>query len=100
MARKKQEELPAMDGPGVAALEIPELEKAISKYQRKKEARCQASPDEISAKTELKALLHQHRASLPINAEGVPFYRSDGRDYVLEEKLKVKRVEGADEEEE
>lgn len=89
-----------LTGPGVEAVEIPEIEKAISKYQRLKEARCVASPPEIAAKTALRTLLHQHRDKLPVNGDGTPFYRSDGRDYVLEEKLKVRKVETADDDDE
>lgn len=82
-----------LSGPGVEPVEIPEIEKKIAKYQRLKDARCTASPPEIAAKLELQHLLHEHRDDLPRNAEGIPFYRSDGRDYVLEEKLKVRKVE-------
>lgn len=92
-------ELPGMEGPGVEVLEIAEVDKAISKYQRKKEARCQVSPGEIEAKRELRAALHKHRDKLPVTAEGVPFYRSDGRDYFLEEKLTVRKVEDASDDE-
>lgn len=92
----KQGELP-VKGEGVEKLEIPEIEKAISKYQRKKEARCTASPGEIAAKQELADLLHAHRDALPVNGEGAPFYRSEDRDYIITEKLKVKKVEAPDE---
>lgn len=95
---KKQPELPAIDGPGVAPLEIKDIDKAISKYQRLKDVRCQASPGEIEAKQALKAVLHAHRDELPVNAEGVPFYRSEDRDYLLTESLKVRKVEGAEDE--
>lgn len=89
-------ELPGMEGPGVELLEIAEVEKAITKYQRKKEARCQVSPGEIEAKRELRDALHKHRAKLPVTKEGIPFYRHDDRDYFLEEKLKVRKVESAE----
>lgn len=97
MSRKTQE-LPNMEGPGVAPLEIPEIDKAINRYQKRKEARCAESPGEVAAKKELKALLHAHRDKLPRNEEGTPFYRYDDRDYLLEEKLSVKRAEGAEDE--
>lgn len=87
----KNSELP-LTGQGVEPLEIPELEKAIAKYQRKKEARCAVSPDELVAKRELKAALHQFRDRLPVNGDGVPFYRCDDRDYLLDEKLVVHKV--------
>lgn len=82
-----------LKGAGVEPLSIPEIDKAISKYQKRKEARCAVSPDEIAAKSELRRLLHAHRDELPKTAEGVPFYRSDDRDYLLEEKLKVVKVD-------
>lgn len=88
-------ELP-LKGEGVEALEIPEIEKAITKYQRKKEARCAETPGEFAAKQELQKLLHQHRDELPVNADKIPFYRSDGRDYLLEEHLKIRKVEEPD----
>lgn len=93
----KNEELP-MSGPGVSPLEIPAIEKAINKYQKKKEARCQASPGEIAAKQELREQLHAHRDELPKNAQGTPFYRYEDRDYLLEESLKIQKVEGESEE--
>lgn len=86
-----------MEGPGVSALEIPEIEKAIAKYQKKKEARCAESPGEIEAKNELRDLLHAHRDELPKNEYGVPFYRLEDRDYTLEEALRIRRVPGAEE---
>jgi hypothetical protein len=88
-----------LTGAGVEAIEIPEIEKAISKYQRKKQARCEASPGEIEAKRELAEILHTHREKLPVNGDGVPFYRSDDRDYLLLETLKVRRVDTDDEDE-
>jgi hypothetical protein len=93
MPKEKTEELPAMTGKGVEVVKIPELEKAISKYQKKKEERCNASPGEIAAKQELQELMHKNRERLPLNADGLPFYRCDDRDYILEEKLKTKKVE-------
>lgn len=91
----KNEEL-GLSGAGVEPLEIAEIEKKISKYQKLKDARCQASPPEVAAKMELQKALHAHRDELPVLADGTPFYRCDGRDYVLEEKLKVRKVEADD----
>lgn len=75
---------------------IPEVEKAISKYEKKKEARCSASPGEIAAKNELKEQLHANRDQLPINAEGQRFYRFEGVDYILEETLKRRSADEAE----
>ncbi len=89
-----------LSGKGVEPLRIPDIEKAAKKYETKKEARCQASPDEIAAKKELAALLHQHRDELPTNGDGNRFYRYNGgdepTDYILEEKLKRRKVGGED----
>ena len=49
---KKTPELPGVEGEGVSPLEIPEIEKAISEYEKKKEARCAETPGEIAAKQE------------------------------------------------
>lgn len=95
----KNQDLPGVEGPGVAPLKINEIEKAISKYQRKKEARCAASPDEIAAKNEVRALLHQHRTELPVNGDGIPFYRTEDRDYLLEEKLTIRKLEAEEDDE-
>lgn len=96
MAKKKTTgtgELPIGEGAGVAPLSIPAIDKAITKYERKKEARCAASPDEIAAKGELKATLHANKAKLPLNTDGLPFYRHDGVDYILSEKMLRKKVD-------
>lgn len=93
----KTNDLPGVEGPGVSTVKIAEIDKAIAKYQKKKEARCAVSPDEIVAKNELRAALHANRDRLPVDGEGVPFYVSDDRRYSLQEKLKIEKV-GGDEE--
>ena len=93
----KTESLPGISGPGVAPLSIPEINKAIAKYEKKKEARCDASLDEIAAKRELTALLHANADKLPKNTDGNSFYRLDDIDYVLEEKLKRSRADDSGE---
>lgn len=93
-------ELPLGAGPGVAPLEIAELDKAISRYQKKKDARCEASPDEIKTKKELKALLHKHRGELPLNSDGIPFYRCEDRDYLLDDKMVIRKVHDDEDEDE
>ena len=85
-----------LEGDGVEPMEISEIDKAIAKYQRKKEARCQVSPGEIEAKRELQDALHKYRDELPRKPDGTPFYRSEDRDYLLEEKLAIKKVESPD----
>lgn len=91
--KPKKEDQPEMPlaGEGVEPLSIPEIDKAIAKYEKKKDARCAESPGEMAAKKELKELLHLYRESLPKNGGGEPFYRSDDKDYTLTEKLKAKK---------
>lgn len=91
--KAKTEDLPGIQGKGVAPLKIPNIDKAIRSYENKKEKRCEASPGEISAKRDLKALLHEHAAELPLNEDGQKFYRYEGVDYILEETLKRKRAD-------
>lgn len=93
---EKTAALPGMSGPGVAPLNIPAITKAVTKYERAKEKRCQASPAEISAKQELQAALHEHADKLPKNDDGFRFYRLDDVDYILEETMKRKRTSSGD----
>ena len=93
---KPSGELPLGNAPGVAKLVIDAIDKAVSKYERKKEARCAISPAEVAAKDELLQALHDHRDKLPKNEDGNFFYRYEGVDYVLEESLKRKKVEAGD----
>lgn len=96
MAKAKtsgQPDLPGVEGEGVVPVSIADIDKAIGKYERAKEKRCAESPKEIGAKQELRALLHTHRAALPVNGDGQPFYRSEGVDYCLEETLKRRRCD-------
>jgi hypothetical protein len=99
MAKAKKtgtDDLPGMTGKGVVGVVIPSLTKAINSYERKKEARCQVSPAEVSAKREVLALLHKHRDELPVTPEGQRFYRHDGVDYILEEVMKRRTADEAD----
>lgn len=95
----KTPELTGMTGPGVEpfSVSLPSIDKAIAKYEQHKEARCKMSPKEVAAKGELLDLLHKNREKLPLNGDGNHYYRLEGVDYVLEEKLKRTKVAGAGE---
>lgn len=96
-AKEKQPELDGVEGTGVSPLSLPDVNKAINRYEKMKNARCEASPGEIEAKQKLKAVLHANREALPKNEHGVPFYRYEDVDYLLEEKLLRRKVDtGAD----
>lgn len=99
MGRKKKDEtaaIPFAAAAGVTPLSIESLEKAINRYEKKKEIRCNATPDEVSAKNELLEELHKHRDKLPKKEDGTPFYRYEGRDYELEESLRCRKVDEGD----
>lgn len=98
MPKAKNQELPAMTGKGVAKQVIPELEEAIDAYEAKKEARCAESPGEIAAKKTLEDKLHKHRDKLP-QLDGVPYYATDERRYMLIERMAIKRIEQEDDSE-
>lgn len=96
-AKAKTAEMNLGSEKGVGRLIIAEIDKAINTYERKKEKRCEASPGEVSAKRDLQELLVKHRADLPVNEDGQAFYRMDGVDYIIEEKLKRRNAdEGED----
>ncbi len=90
---EKTHDLPEMTGRGVEPLSIPDIDKAVIAYERKKEKRCEASPGEISAKRDLKEQLAKYRDHLPKNEDGERFYRLDGVDYILTETLKRHRAD-------
>lgn len=94
----KTEELPEMHGKGVEVPSIKPIDNAIESYESEKDKRCKISPREIAAKGKLSELLHKNRDKLPLNEDGNPFYRYNGVDYTLEEKLKRSKVAGAGEE--
>lgn len=88
-------ELPLGGAQGVAPLKIPVIAKAIDEYEDAKQERCNASPGEIAAKQKLKGLLTANREKLPVNDDGLRFYRHEGVDYILDEKLKRKTAEAS-----
>jgi len=91
--RPPTEEMP-LAGKGVERLKIKKVDNAVEKYERAKDKRCQASPDEIGAKQNLQKILHEVRDQLPKNEDGLAYYRSeDDRDYILEETLKIRRAQ-------
>ena len=90
----KQEHIDLGNAPGVAPLVIDEIDKAVTKYERAKDKRCAESPAEVTYKRELRAILHARRDELHTDPEtGERFYRVDGKDYVLSEKLSIRKVD-------
>ncbi len=91
------ENFPGLTGPGVESIKLADVVKCINKYERKKEIRCTASPDEIAAKRELFKVLQEHASELPKNSDGQRFYRHEERDYILKEQLLVRAADDGEE---
>ncbi len=99
----KTETLPGVTGKGADRPVIKELDKLISTYETKKNARVKESPGEVAAKKELFSGLMAHAESLPKNEKGERYYRyeiADGefKDFTLSEVLRIKKVENDNEE--
>lgn len=101
MAKTKTDDLPGITGKGVSGIKLPDIDRAVDKYEREKDKRCEMSPKEIAAKRYVLDLLHKHREELPVNEDGARFYRRDGVDYILSEVMKRRSADdgsGADSE--
>jgi hypothetical protein len=92
---EKQEQID-IKGKGVEVPSIKSLDGAISDYESEKDKRCKISPREVAAKGKLQDLLHKNREKLPVNEDGFPYYRYEGRDYTLQDALKITKVKGAE----
>jgi len=69
------QELPGIIGKGVEIVKIPELDKALRKWEKHKEARCAETPHEVSAKQDAIAEFHKHEDKIPKDSEGNLIYR-------------------------
>lgn len=92
----QSDELPGIEGHGVSQTKLADVESLIRRYQKKKEARCLASPDELAAKKELFAALEAHHDELTVNGDGNRCYRYDGRLYVITHKLVISDADADD----
>lgn len=91
--RAKTEELSLGNDPGVVGIRIEAIDSAASTYEKQKDRRCAESPKELAAKASLRELMHKHREELSRNEDGDPFYRYEGADYTLTEKLKRSKAD-------
>jgi hypothetical protein len=90
----EQDELPAIEGIGVAPLRIPELDALAEAYVKERDKRMKQTPKEIAAKEELIDALHLHADRLE-QEDGTLLYRYGDMRVTLEpgkEKLKVKEI--------
>lgn len=90
---KKQTEMP-IDGPGVAPVTVPEIDKLADEYIRERDKRMKQTPREVAAKGKLIEALHKHGDQLR-NPDGDIVYRMDDLLVTLtpgKEKLQVRDV--------
>jgi hypothetical protein len=96
MAKPKQADLPAMDGPGVARVSIPEVDALAEAYIVERDKRCNMTPKEIAAKEALIEALHEHADAIGRNpSNGEIRYVYDDTVVLLKpgkETLRVKQV--------
>lgn len=82
-AKPKTEDLPGVDGPGVAPVRIPAVEAAAAAYFKVKERRCELTTKEVSAKRDLIDVLHANEEKIGRDSTGVLTYRYDDEDLVV-----------------
>jgi len=90
----EQDELPAIEGIGVAPIKIPEIDVLVDAYVKEKDKRMKQTPKEIAAKEELIDAMHLHADKLEQD-DGTLLYRYGDMRVIVEpgkEKLKVKEV--------
>ena len=95
MPAKKQPELNGMTGPGVERPEIPELDEAIDKFVKARDHAKLMKERSDAAETNVKKLMHEHKDTIGVDANGEIVYRSDDEVVVLkpgQEKLQVKKA--------
>jgi hypothetical protein len=94
-AAKKQADLPAMEGPGVAPVRIAAIDALADDYIRERDKRVRLTPREVAAKQKLVDALHENAQRLGTNPDGAIVYRYDTIVLTLspgKEKLQVKDI--------
>lgn len=82
---KKQQDLPAIEGEGVAPKKIPAVEKAADKYVEIRDKRMAMTEQEVTARAGLIEMMHEHKLTV---------YTYDDYKITMEprEKIKVRTV--------
>ena len=97
----KQAEL-EIKGPGVEKTNIEEIDNAAESYVAFRDQRVRTLAQEIEAKDKVVSLLHAHEKKLGRAPDGSIRYEYDGKVVELaptKEKLRVKDIDGGEEEE-
>lgn len=98
-AGRKQKDLPNMEGPGVAQVNIPEIDALAESYIKERDKRCRQTPHEIAAKDKLVAAIHEHKERIGVDSNGEVIYRFDNVVVTLKpgkEELKVKELKNVE----
>lgn len=74
MTTNNQNDLPGVEGPGVAPIKIDEIDQLAEEYVKIRDKRCTISPKEIAAKQELIDAVKRHREQLGADEEGTIRY--------------------------
>jgi hypothetical protein len=96
--KPKQDDLPAMEGPGIAPVKIPKVDKLARQYVEWRDQRISALEAEVEAKRKLIEALHFHADQITL-PDGTIAYHYDDSLITLEpgkEKLQVKSSHVAD----
>lgn len=93
-SKRKQPDLPAMQGPGVEEKQIDEIDEIASEYVKARDERMALLEQEVASKSRLKTAMDKHNLKA---------YKFDGLIVSIEpgeETIKVKKIKSADEESE
>lgn len=93
-SKRKQPDLPAMSGPGVEDVQIPEIDDVAGEYVQARDSRMAELAKEVEAKGRLKTVMDKHK---------LKSYKFDGLIVSVvpgEESIKVKRIKDLDPDEE
>lgn len=71
----KTPDLAGIEGPGVGAVKIPELDTLIDKYVIARDKRMQESPKEKNAKTNVIDFMLAHQGEIGVDSNGEILYR-------------------------
>ena len=97
-SKPKQDDLPEMEGPGIAPVKIPKIDKLARAYVEWRDQRIQALEGEVDAKRRLIEALHFHEDQIKL-PDGTLAYHYDDSLITLEagkDQLKVKASNVAD----
>jgi hypothetical protein len=97
----KNDDLPGIEGKGVASVSIAEVDDAIEQYVAARDRRMTMTTFEVAAKQALIGALHTHAEEIGTSPDGTIYYRHDALLCTLragKDELKVKNIKTEQEE--